>query len=192
MRSLLLTASSAIIAKDIAILANKLLVAKVDQAQTGTYYGYGYEATDISVAKTLTASSDVEVPTSKAIATYVANTHEVLNNSVVKTVVLHFTSSTEIGTSLSTTLPANSTVRRIAINVENPMASLTNFTVGTTSSTFVEFADVDPAEMGIYIVDLYKILSTESTVTATLTGAAESGSIYVCIDYQTTTAVISA
>ena len=163
----------------------KILVAETDTTQTNGATGYGFKASEYEIKTTVSTTSDTEIPTSKAVANYVQQTHNLLNASVLKTTSLHITSSTESPSTLSTTetFKQGSVIRRIAVSVENPMG-LTALSIGISGTTLAGLAEVDPNEAGLYIVDLYHVLNSDTTISASYTGAA-SGSIRVYIDYNT-------
>lgn len=158
-----------------------ILIAKFND----TNKSYGFTTSGVKLTTSLNSSADTEVPTSKAVASYVNNEITTIEQSAVKSITLQFTSANASGTTISTPqLPANSILRRIVVTVDSAVTNGT-ITVGPSTGAVVTNDHVDLSEPGVYVVDLYQILTAASTINAVLSGTSTTCNVFVHVDYTT-------
>ena len=166
-----------------------LLVADVDTNITDAK-AYKFKASGVKIATTV-SNSDSEIPTGKAIQTYVANSASTVRTEAVRTVSFDFTTNGTISRNLGSA--SGIVVRRIVAEVVTALGDKATLSVscGSGKTTVMSTSDSDLNDPGIYIVDCYTTF-TSNAIEVTVAGADVTGKVYVHLDYATPTVYTAA
>ena len=165
------------------------MVADVDTNITDAK-AYKFKASGVKIATTV-SNSDSEIPTGKAIQTYVANSASTVRTEAVRTVSFDFTTNGTISRNLGSA--SGIVVRRIVAEVVTALGDKATLSVscGSGKTTVMSTSDSDLNDPGIYIVDCYTTF-TSNAIEVTVAGADVTGKVYVHLDYATPTVYTAA